>query len=217
MRAANRDPVMVRNDRVRASAATCAASLLLMLAPPVLAQSAQRPVVKPGDAWRFVEYYTVPSTVPTRHWVITRVTPSGIEGTENGEPLRLTPELNVVDSPRTRESLPGALRFPLEVGKRWRYESEWLFKPKGSTGTMSVEVVVVGHEKVSVPAGEFEAFKVVATRRMRGVAGIGSVIDAESGTTYWYAPSVRAIIKAVNRNPYLGPSTVELVDYALQR
>ena len=216
MHAATRDPATARQGRVRARAATIAIALLLMLAQPGLAQTAQRPVVKPGDAWRFVEYYTVPSTVPTRHWVITRVTPSGIEGTENGEPLRLTPELNVLDSPRTRESVPGALRFPLEVGKRWRYESEWLFKAKGSKGTMSVEVVVVGHEKVSVPAGEFDAFKLVATRRMRGVAGIGSTIDAESGTTYWYAPSVRAIVKAVNRNPYLGPSTVELVDHALQ-
>jgi hypothetical protein len=216
MGAAIHDRATTHAGRVRRLAATGAAALLFTLAPPVIAQTAQRPVVKPDDAWRFVEYYTVPSTVPTRHWVVTRVTPSEIEGTENGEPLRLTPELNVLDSPRTRESLPGALRFPLEVGKSWRYESDWLFKPKGSKGTMSVEVVVAGHEKVSVPAGEFDAFRIVATRKVRGASSFGSVIDAETGSTYWYAPAARAIVKAVNRNPYLGPSTVELVDYALQ-
>jgi putative ABC transport system substrate-binding protein len=35
-------------------------------------------------------------------------------------------------------------------------------------------------------------------------------------TTYWYAPAARAIVKSVTHNPYLGMSTVELVEFQLQ-
>ena len=192
------------------------AGALLALPLAALPQTAERPVVQPGDQWRFVEWYTVPSTTPTRHWVITAVTPAGIEGTENGEPLLLSPDLSVLDSPRARESRAASLRFPLAVGKRWRYESDWLFKVKGSSGTMSVEVAVTAYEKVRVPAGEFDAFRLVSTRQVRGRSSFGSVIDGENVSTFWYAPAARAVVKAVSRNPYIGPSTVELVDYELR-
>ena len=176
-----------------------------------LAQKAERPAVKVGDEWRFVVYYTQPSIEPNRTWTINAVTPAGIQATENGEPLEMTPELNVLESPRTKESNPQALSFPLEVGKRWRYSSDWLFKAKGSKGTILNEVAVVGHESVTVPAGTFDAFKLVAKGRLGGTSPINSQYNAEMTTTYWYAPAARAIVKSVTHNPYLGPSTVELV------
>jgi hypothetical protein len=109
------------------------------------------------------------------------------------------------------DSNPQGLRFPLKS-----YASDWLFKPKGSRGSAIVEVAVLSHEKVRVPAGEFDAFKLVATGRIRGISGINSQIDAETTTTYWYAPAARAIVKSVAHNPYLGRSTVELVDLELR-
>ena len=190
---------------------------LAVFSATVLAQKADRPEVKAGDQWRFVVYYTVPSAVPNRTWVVTSVTPARIVGTENGEPLMLTPELNVLESPRDKLSNPKALSFPLEVGKKWRYESDWLFKPKGSKGTFTAEVAVIAYEKVKVPAGEFDAFKLVAKSAMRGISGINSTIDAENSQMYWYAPAANAIVKSEHRNPYLGPSTVELVEFRLQR
>jgi hypothetical protein len=45
--------------------------------------------------------------------VITSVTPTEIAGTENREPLMLTPDLNVLESPRHNDSNPKALSFPL--------------------------------------------------------------------------------------------------------
>jgi hypothetical protein len=182
-----------------------------------LAQKAERPALKVGDEWRFAVYYTQPSTQPNRTWTITALTAAGIQATENGEPLRMTPELNVLESPRTKESNPRALSFPLEVGKRWRYSSEWLFKAKGSKGTILNEVAVVGHESVTVPAGTFDAFKLVAKGQLGGTSPINSRYDAELTTTYWYAPAARAIVKSVTHNPYLGPSTVELVGLQLGR
>ena len=161
-------------------------------------------------------YWATPSTQPSRVREITAITGSGFEGTENGEPLVLTRDLGVLDSPLEKNSTPETLRFPLEVGKRWRYSTEWIFKPKNSKGSSVVDVIVVGYEKITVPAGEFDAFKLVASATMRGVSGIGSQIDAEAKTTYWYAPAARAVVKSVHHNPYLGTSTVELVGLQLR-
>jgi hypothetical protein len=64
---------------------------LAVLASPAMAQKVDRPNVKVGDRWQFVEYYGIAFAEPNRDWVVTSVTPSRIEGTENGEPLTLTP------------------------------------------------------------------------------------------------------------------------------
>ena len=183
---------------------------------PALAQRAERPDVRVGDEWQFVVYYTVPSTTPNRTWVVKAVSPTRIEGTDNGNPLLLTTDLNVVDSPRERNSNSTLLRFPLEVGSHWSFANDYLFKPKSSEGRAVTDVMVVGHERVTVVAGEFDAFKLEARSRLGGVTPIKSRVDAETRTTYWYAPAARAIVKSVHHNPYLGPSTVELVTVTLR-
>lgn len=177
---------------------------------------AERPDVKVGDQWHFVFYYSVPSTQPNRSWLITSVTPTGVAGTENGEPLLLTPELNALESPRDKYSNPKSLSFPLAVGKRWKYTSEWLFKAKGSKGSMDVDVSVIGHEKVTVPAGVFEAFKLVSQGRLSGTSPINSQYGGQITTTYWYAPAARSVVKAISHNPYIGTSTLELCEFQLR-
>ena len=87
---------------------------LALLAGPALAQKAERPEVKVGDRWQFVRYYSVASTKPNLTWEINSVTETEILGTENGEPLRMTPDLNVVDSPERKQSTPKAHSLPLE-------------------------------------------------------------------------------------------------------
>jgi hypothetical protein len=192
-------------------AGSLAALALLLAAPAALAQPAARPDVRVGDQWQFAVYDSVPTRVPGRTWIVTAVTAAGIEATENGEALRLTPELNVLDSPRSSETNPGQLRFPLKVGRRWNYKSRWTFKAKGSTGTIAMAVEVQARERVSVPAGEFDAFRLLARGKLGGTSPINSTYDADTTTTYWYAPSARAIVKSVHHNPYLGKTTVELV------
>lgn len=196
--------------------AICIGVGLAVLAGPALAQKSDRPEVKVGDRWRFVRYYSAVSTKPNLTWEINSVTANEVSGTENGEPLLMTPDLNVVDSPASKQSNPKALSFPLEVGKRWRYATDWHFKPNGSRGNIVVDVEVVAHEKVAVLAGEFEAFKLVSKGSLSGTSPINSQYDAEITTTYWYAAAARVIVKSVTHNPYLGVSTVELVTYQLQ-
>src|SRR3982074_2360516 len=57
------------------------------LASPAIAQKADRPIVRAGDRWQFVEYYGIASTDPNRDWVVTSVTRALLEGAENGEML----------------------------------------------------------------------------------------------------------------------------------
>ena len=208
---------MPRRNSAVALACAIAVLMLAVLADSALAQKADRPDVKVGDQWHFAVYHSVSSTKPNRAWVITAVTPEGIEGTENGELLTLTPDLNVLQSPQHTYSNPLALSFPLEVGKRWRYATDWLFKPKGSTGSSIVEVAVVGYERVKVPAGEFDAFKLLSKASLQGVSPINSHYGGEVTTTYWFAPAARAIVRSVSHNPYLGPTSIDLVEFQLQR
>jgi hypothetical protein len=142
---------------------------IALCAGSALGQSADRPTVNVGDQWRFVMYYGIPSTEPNRAWVIKAVTPAGIEGTENGEPLTLTSDLNVLESPRQKESNP-----------------------------------------------KVDAFKLVATATIRGISPKNSQIAGQTDTTYWYAPTARAVVKSVARNPYIGITTVELVEFQFQ-
>lgn len=172
--------------------------------------------MRAGDEWRFAVWYTVRSTEPSRTWTIASVSATAIDGTENGEPLRLTRELDVLDSPRSAYSDPQWLRFPMEVGRRWSFRTDWHFKPKGSKGSSQVDVEVAAYEKVVVPAGEFDAFRLVSRATLEGTSPIGSQYGGDSTTTYWYAPAARAIVKSHNHNPYLGTTNVELVSYRRQ-
>ena len=203
--------------RPRGAAAWALAALVAATPPtPASAQQAERPDVQVGDRWDFAVYYASPSTTPSRVWLVTAVTPAGIAGTENGEPLTLTREVNVVESPRTRQSNGQLLAFPLAVGKRWRFDNDWLYKPKGSQGKAAGEVVVEAWERVTVPAGAFDAFRLTSREALSGTSPVGSRYDGHATRTYWYAPAARAIVKMVSHNPYLGGSTDELVALALR-
>lgn len=67
--------------------------------------------------------------------------------------------------------------WPLEVGKRWAYQGVW--EEQDSTRNLSNRFAVVAVEPVEIPAGRFEALKVVRET------------DGRDFDEYWYAPAVR--------------------------
>jgi adenylate cyclase len=89
-------------------------------------------------------------------------------------------------------------RFPLFVGKK--YKSEYFLNSKGWSGNISRTVVVKSFENVTVPAGTFEAFKIIAKRK--------GVKD-----TYWYSPKLRLHPKRITMHHLAGESTRELIQY----
>ena len=186
-----------------------------ILANLVLAQTAERPAVKVGDEWQFVEYFGVPPAKPNRNWVVTSITPAGIEGTMNGKPLLLTADLNIVESPSHKHSDFRMLSFPLAVGKKWSCSNGGYNLIEQTPFTVEYNVTVIANERVRVPAGEFDAFKLEAKGRV-GVNGPPGPGAMEETRLYWYAPEARAIVKEEVRNPYRGAFTVELVTFKLQ-
>lgn len=202
---------------IRRACMQALALVVAMRAGPALAQSAERPSVRPGDEWHFVVYHGTRSTVPNRIWRVVTASAQGIAATENGEPLTLTPDLNVVDSPLRRDTNTRALQFPMSAGLRWRYVTDMQFKDNGSTATTTAEVQVQAFEKVRVAAGEFDAFRIAASGRFDGRSRGGpGVLAGEFVATYWYAPSVRAIVKSTTTSTYRGTAHVELVEARLQ-
>jgi hypothetical protein len=108
-------------------------------------------------------------------------------------------------------------RFPLQVGRRWDYVNEVVFKDNGSTGRVSNTARVLAYELVRVPAGEFEAFRLEVQGRVHEKSKGGpGIIDGETRTTYWYAPSARAIVKSVYWSTCRGTATTELTSFELR-
>lgn len=177
---------------------------------------ADAPLVVAGDEWRFALEHAEPSAEAARIWKVASVTAQGIEGTENGRPLRLSPELNLRESPARRESGGHALRFPLRVGDLWTYDSETRFKDDGTALRSSVAVQVLGVEPVQVAAGRFDAFRLRAegSYRAEGPA-IAAPAEGVFTSDYWYAPAVSAVVRLEQHNAFRGPLAIELVEARL--
>ncbi len=93
----------------------------------------------------------------------------------------------VVDSKVVARAAPPEpwFNWPLAVGRRWEYQG--MFEERNRKDPMHETYKVVGGEEVQVPAGTFQAYKLV-----REVNSI--VVDQ-----YWYAPEVRWYVKWVGR------------------
>ena len=76
--------------------------------------------MKVGDRWVFV-LRLISGAKLEYAWVVTSVNPTMIEGTENGKPLAITPDLSIINSPLEKHSDERLLSFPIEVGKQWSY------------------------------------------------------------------------------------------------
>jgi len=90
-------------------------------------------------------------------------------------------------------------KWPLQPGKKWHERISW--KSLTDSNTIDHYSEVVGMETVKVPAGEFEAVKILRT------AGAWRY-------TYWYSPEVKNYVKWITENPE-STKTDELFDYKL--
>lgn len=74
--------------------------------------------------------------------------------------------------------------WPLEKGKKWSNPTHF----QGATfeGDLTKEHVVEGYEKIKVPAGEFDAYKISFTGKIKGKDNQGRPFAASEKGTYWY-------------------------------
>lgn len=177
-------------------------ALALLLSGLANAQNVERPAIEVGDRWKYETKDTL-TNLPTSQTerIVTALGNDRIEVTENGSPAVYTTEWNPLETPENRfEPASRAYKFPLAVGDKWRHEGKSLNKATGSEGRSQYDVKVVSQEKITVPAGSFDTYKLVMEGYFTG-HNMGRSISFPFTRTYWYAPSAKASVKIENDAP----------------
>ena len=115
-------------------------------------------------------------------------------------------------------------RYPLDAGSRWNQMVENYNEQLGRSGVISRSVRAAGYDRVTTPAGTFDAVRLVVIMRLDDDEFWRWPTDCNY--TVWYAPAVKASVRETRRADYLekgggvGPSRlptqnslVELVSF----
>lgn len=176
---------------------------------------AELPTVKVGDRWRY-EQNDRRTNVKEAEFdrQVTSVTDSQIEGVENGSKLVMTHELNIVESSAVLliSGESKELSFPLALGSKWAYKFNYSNKVNANKGRWQLDAAVIGYEKVKVPAGEFDAFKIEHTGFWNNDS---SGRNGRMKRTIWFSPATRSIVKVEHEDGY-SYWVRSLVEYQLQ-
>ena len=98
--------------------------------------------------------------------------------------------------------------WPLEVGKKWKYENNWTSQD-GTTGSQSQDAVVLSYQEETVEAGTFMAYTIRYTGKTTNSRGYSA-----NETEIWlYAPSVKTFIKLTQKQGDFN-YVEELIEYS---
>ncbi len=80
--------------------------------------------------------------------------------------------------------------WPLEVGKKWKYENNWTSQD-GTTGAQNQDAEVLSFQEETVEAGTFMAYTIKYTGKTTNSRGY----NADEEEIWLYAPEVKTFIK----------------------
>jgi hypothetical protein len=80
--------------------------------------------------------------------------------------------------------------WPLQVGKKWKYENNWTSQD-GTTGNQSQNAEIVSYQEETVAAGTFMAYTIKYTGKTTNSRGY----NANEEEVWLYAPEVKNFIK----------------------
>jgi hypothetical protein len=173
------------------------------------AQQAEMPAstsFKVGDVWewRQIDNFT---KLESAKYSRTVVEVDGAAQFSNGT-VNFPISKELVDGGRLNKTSAKPWRvWPLEVGKKWVYDAEWV-NGSGNSGSTKQDVEVVAYEEVTLPTGKFMAYKIEHKGFYRNYTG-GS---GRQNDTFWYAPDVAADVKHMREDAY-NRYTRELVSF----
>ena len=81
-------------------------------------------------------------------------------------------------------------KWPLKVGKKWKYEKNWKSQD-GTTGKQSQDAEVISYKEEKVGAGTFMAYTIQFKGKITNSRGY----SAQTGEVWLYAPKVKNFIK----------------------
>ncbi|WP_339903481.1 hypothetical protein [uncultured Cyclobacterium sp.] len=114
----------------------------------------------------------------------------------------------VLDIVKPEESETPRYHWPLEVGKQWKYESNWTSQD-GTTGKQSLEAEILSYREERVEAGTFMAYTIKYTGRTTNSRGY----NANEEEVWLYAPAIKNFIKLTQaQDGFL--YIEELIDYS---
>lgn len=135
-------------------------------------------------------------------WKYKGVTTSG-EVRSNGSDTRMIVRMNeglgmtigndtipLTDIVKPDESETPKYDWPLEVGKKWKYENSWTSQD-GTTGSQSQNAEVLSYQEETVEAGTFMAYTIKYTGKTTNSRGY----NADEEEVWLYAPEVKTFIK----------------------
>jgi hypothetical protein len=198
----------IRHFLAAAATVACAACALSPVSTPLQSNAAvPLPTVAAGDTWTYQvrdaftglergsQQYRVTEAGDDR----IRVTVSG-DGAGKDESEVYDRAWNWVKHPATNlqsfDYSPAypAFAFPLVPGKTWRARLTAADPVDGRRFPVTVEGVVVGWERIKVPAGEFDAIKVKRVvyfdYLQPNVRGRSEILEYE-----WFAPAVKQSVR----------------------
>ena len=88
------------------------------------------------------------------------------------------------------ESETPKYKWPLEVGKKWKYENNWTSQD-GTTGNQSQEAEILSYKEETVEAGTFMAYTIKYTGKTTNSRGY----NADEEEVWLYSPEVKNFIK----------------------
>ena len=101
-----------------------------------------------------------------------------------------TDTIPVTEIVKPEESETPKYDWPLQVGKKWRYENSWTSQD-GTTGNQSQDAEVLSYQEETVEAGTFMAYTIKYTGRITNSRGY----SADEEEVWLYAPAVKNFIK----------------------
>jgi hypothetical protein len=165
------------------------------------AARADVPTLKVGDRWKYERNDRRTGAKEAEFTrTIATVTAARIEGTDNDAKLVLNPDLSAVENGSgTYSGDSRYVSFPMEVGKKWSFKYNFVNKTNAGQSRWQLDATVVGYEKVKVPAGEFDAFKI----EYKGYWNNDRINrNGRITQTSWFAPAARATVKTEYDDTY---------------
>ncbi len=96
----------------------------------------------------------------------------------------------VTEIVKPNESETPKYDWPLEVGKKWKYENNWTSQD-GTTGKQSQDAEILSYQEETVEAGTFMAYTIKYTGKTTNSRGY----SADETEVWLYAPDVKTFIK----------------------
>ena len=96
----------------------------------------------------------------------------------------------VTDIVKKDESKTPKYAWPLQVGKKWKYENNWTSQD-GTTGNQSQDAEILSYQEETVEAGTFMAYTIKYTGKTTNSRGY----NANEEEVWLYAPEVKNFIK----------------------